>query len=71
MTSDADECYYRLWKPDGTTLGEKEVTWNYLCKQKKASRCLLSLINNVLEMARIESGKEVLREARWSVQELK
>ena len=49
--------------------GEKEVTWNYLCKQKKASRCLLSLINNVLEMARIESGKEVLRETRWSVQE--
>lgn len=49
--------------------GEEEITWNYLCKQKKASRCLLSLINNVLEMARIESGKEVLRETKWSVQE--
>ena len=49
--------------------GEEEITWNYLCKQKKASRCLLSLINNVLEMARIESGKEVLRETEWSVQE--
>ena len=48
---------------------EEEITWNYLCKQKKASRCLLSLINNVLEMARIESGKEVLRETEWSVQE--
>ena len=50
--------------------GEKETTWEYLHKQKEASRYLLSLINNVLEMARIESGKEVLNETPWSVQEL-
>ena len=50
--------------------GENEATLGYLRKQKEASRYLLSLINNVLEMARIESGKEVLNEKPWSVQEL-
>ena len=50
--------------------GEKEVTWDYLHKQKEASQFLLSLINNVLEMARIESGKEVLNETVWSIKEL-
>lgn len=43
--------------------GEQEATTKYLYKLKSASKFLLSLINNVLEMARIESGKEILNES--------
>ena len=43
--------------------GEQETTTKYLYKLKSASKFLLSLINNVLEMARIESGKEILNES--------
>ncbi len=39
-----------------------ELTRSYLAKLQEASGYLLSIINNVLEMARIESGKEVLKE---------
>lgn len=41
---------------------ETEKCQDYLDKIKKSSGFLLSLVNNVLEMARIESGKIVLNE---------
>ena len=47
--------------------GEKKVTTNYLQKLKGASQFLLALIGNVLEIARIESGKETLNEAPWNL----
>ena len=50
--------------------GEKEVTTNYLQKLKGASPFLLALIGNVLEIARIESGKETLTEAPWNLMKL-
>ena len=50
--------------------GEKETTSEYLKKLKSASKFLLSLINNVLEMARIESGKEVLNESKCNIKQL-
>lgn len=49
---------------------EKEVTTNYLQKLKGASQFLLALIGNVLEIARIESGKETLTEAPWNLMKL-
>lgn len=50
--------------------GEKEVTTNYLQKLKGASQFLLAQIGNVLEIARIESGKETLTEAPWNLMKL-
>lgn len=50
--------------------GEKEVTTNYLQKLKGASQFLLALIGNMLEIARIESGKETLNEAPWNLMKL-
>ena len=50
--------------------GEKEATTNYLQKLKGASQFLLALIGNVLEIARIESGKETLNEAPWNLMKL-
>ena len=50
--------------------GEKEVTTGYLHRLKDASQFLLALIGNVLEIARIESGKETLNEAPWNLQKL-
>ena len=50
--------------------GEKEPTTEYLRKLKNASQFLLALIGNVLEIARIESGKETLNEAPWNLMEL-
>ena len=41
----------------------------YLDKIKEASKVLLSIINNVLEMARIEKGKLALEEAAYNVHE--
>ena len=43
-------------------LDDKEIVQNYISKIKTSNDILLSLINNVLEMARIESGKERLDE---------
>lgn len=45
---------------------DPDRTDNYLRKIEISSQFLLSLINNVLEMARIESGKAVLDETTWS-----
>jgi len=50
--------------------GEDALTRQYLQKLKQASRFLLGLIGNVLEVARIESGKETLHEAPWDLNEL-
>ena len=50
--------------------GEKELTTNYLKKLKQASHFLLSLIGNILEMARVESGKETLHEEPWNLLQL-
>ena len=44
-------------------LDDKEILLNYIDKIKTANEFLLSLINNVLEMAKIENGKEHLDEA--------
>lgn len=49
---------------------ETERCKNYLAKIKSSSDFLLSLINNVLEMARIESGKFVLDEEVCKAEEL-
>ena len=49
---------------------EKELTQSYLKKIKDASQFLLSLIGNILEMARIESGKETLHEELWNLSTL-
>ena len=46
---------------------EKETTSEYLRKLKDASQFLLSLIGNILEMARIERGKETLQEEPWNL----
>ncbi len=43
--------------------GEEAKCKDYLTKVESSSNFLLSLINNVLEMARIESGKAVLDES--------
>lgn len=50
--------------------GEKELTEGYLQKLKEAGNFLMDLIGNVLEVARIESGKETLTESAWNFQEL-
>ena len=50
-----------------THWGEKELTEQYLSKLEGASQFLLSLIGNVLEVSRIENGKETLHEETWNV----
>ena len=50
--------------------GDNELTANYLHKLKGASQFLLALIGNVLEIARIESGKETLNEAPWNLKKI-
>jgi len=45
---------------------EPDKVDDYLGKIESSSQFLLSLINNVLEMARIESGNTVLEETVWS-----
>ena len=49
---------------------ESAVALEYLQKLKDASRFLLGLIGNVLEVSRIESGKETLHEAPWDLRKL-
>ena len=46
---------------------QPDVSWDYLQKLKHSSHFLLGLIGNVLEVARIESGKETLHEAPWDL----
>lgn len=47
----------------------REKVQNYIKKIKSSSEFLLSLINNVLEMARIESGKMTLGATIWNVEQ--
>ena len=49
---------------------DEDVCREYLRKLKDASRFLLGLIGNVLELSRIESGQEKLSEAPWDLREL-
>ena len=51
-------------------IDEQEKVKDYIKKIKSSSAFLLSLINYVLEMARIESGKAVLKEELSDVEEL-
>ena len=51
-------------------IDEQEKVKDYIKKIKSSSAFLLSLINYVLEMARIESGKAVLKEEVSDVEEL-
>ena len=46
-------------------LDNKELALSYIKKIQTSNDFLLSLINNVLEMARIESGKATLDETYW------
>ena len=50
------------------SLGDGEKCRDYLTKIQRSSDFLLSLINNILEMARIDSGKVVLEEKPCNVQ---
>ncbi len=50
-------------------LDDKKAAEGYIDKIKYSNEFLLSLINNVLEMARIESGKETLDESIGNVYE--
>ena len=46
---------------------DSKVSRNYLEKIDESSQYLLSLINNILEMSKIESGKEELKEKPWDI----
>ena len=46
---------------------DQEVSRNYLNKINESSQYLLSLINNILDMSKIESGKEELKEKPWDI----
>ncbi|MGN0008621.1 MAG: PocR ligand-binding domain-containing protein, partial [Desulfovibrionaceae bacterium] len=48
-------------------LDDRELAKSYIKKIRTSNDFLLSLINNVLEMARIESGKVTLDETHWDV----
>ena len=51
-------------------MDDKEKVKDYISKIKDSSSILLSLINYVLEMARIESGKTSLKEENTKIQEI-
>ncbi|MDD6190059.1 MAG: PocR ligand-binding domain-containing protein [Firmicutes bacterium] len=47
-------------------LDDRELAKSYIKKIQTSNDFLLSLINNVLEMARIESGKTTIDESNWN-----
>lgn len=49
---------------------EPEKRGEYIRKIESASQLLLSIINNVLEMSKIEGGTDVVEEAVWSAQQM-
>ena len=50
--------------------GDKGKFEDYLKKIRSSGDCLLELINNVLEMTRIESGSMTLDEIVWDAYEM-
>ena len=46
---------------------DSKASRNYLEKIDESGQYLLSLINNILEMSKIESGKEELKEKPWDI----
>ena len=46
---------------------DSKISRNYLEKIDESGQYLLSLINNILEMSKIESGKEELKEKPWDI----
>ena len=46
---------------------DSKASRNYLEKIDESSQYLLPLINNILEMSKIESGKEELKEKPWDI----
>lgn len=53
----------------GLNLGDETKCRDYLAKIQNSSKLLLTIINQVLEMSRIESGKAVLNPAPMSIRE--
>ncbi len=53
----------------GKHINEVEKRDNYMAKIKSSGKYLLELLNNVLEMARIESGQTVVDENVWSIEQ--
>ena len=51
-------------------LGDKKKLGDYLQKIRRSGDNLLALINNVLEMSRIETGKQVVREENCDTHEM-
>lgn len=49
---------------------DPEKRREYILKIESASELLLSIINNVLEMSKIEGGTDVVEEAVWSAQQM-
>ncbi len=50
-------------------IDDVEKRTDYIAKIKSSGEYLLELINNVLEMARIESGQMIIDETIWSVEQ--
>lgn len=48
-------------------LDDKEKTVDYIKKIQSSNATLLTLVNNVLEMARIESGRTIVEEEYWDL----
>lgn len=59
--------YLKLAKREGTTMEDMK---DYLAKVESSSQHLLALINDVLEMSRIESGKMDLEESECDLRRL-
>lgn len=49
---------------------DKDKRRDYIGKIQESSRYLLELINNVLEMARIENGKMTINESVWNIEHM-
>lgn len=49
--------------------GDKEKVLDYVRKIQSSNTTLLTLVNNVLEMARLESGKAIVEEEYWDIRQ--
>ena len=49
---------------------QEALAKEYLKQLRESSRFLLSPIGNILEVSRIENGKETLRETSWDLRRL-